>query len=235
MSAERHHFIIPHISLAEEIFSLSARDLLHQLGDVLRLIPGEEIILGDGEGNEAMVRLNELSPKRAIFQILQRTKNKNFAKRRVILYCAVLKRDSFEWVVEKATEAGITEIVPLTTERTVKLGFNRERLEKIMREACEQSHRGVLPLLHELLPLTEALDAVAAERIFFFDFTNQQLRPEELASAKEIAIFIGPEGGWSGRERELAEQKGFLVRSLGQTVLRAETAATVATYLAAQF
>ncbi len=228
-----HHFIIPHLALAEESVSVSERGLIHQLRDVLKLELGEEIVLGDGDGNEATVKLVDLSPKEAVFQVRSRAENRAVAKRRVILYCAVLKRDSFEWVVAKATEAGVTEIVPLITERTVKLGFNRERLEKIACEAAEQSHRGILLKIHEPMSLEKAFEAVSGQA-FFFDFTTKQFAPAEARSLKEAAIFIGPEGGWSGREHELAEKKGLLVRSLGPTVLRAETAAIVAAYMAAQ-
>lgn len=234
MPSSRHHFIIPHFALTEELFSVSARDLVHQLGSVLKLEPGEEVVLGDGAGNEATALLVEISPQVAKFQVLHRAENKEFAKRRVVLYCAVLKKDNFERVVEKATEVGVAEIVPLTTERTVKLGFNRERLEKIAREAAEQSHRGVLPVLHEPMTFEKAVSIVNSKQSLFFDFTNEQLAPIEAQALKEAAIFIGPEGGWSGRERALAEQKGMLVRSLGSNVLRAETAAMVATYLVAQ-
>ncbi len=215
-------------------FSITDRELVHQIKDVLDLKPAEQIIVVPGDGTELLSEIVSVGVKEISLKIIKKQPSKPASKRTVALYCALLKRDNFEWVVQKATEAGASEIVPVITDRTVKLGFNKARTEKIAKEASEQSHRGTVPVIREPVPFEKALDEVKPEAAFFLDFAPKQLTPNDVAETGSVALLVGPEGGWSEAERERAKQAGLAIRSLGAPVLRGETAAVVATYIAAQ-
>jgi 16S rRNA (uracil1498-N3)-methyltransferase len=139
-----------------------------------------------------------------------------------------LKRENFEWLVQKATECGIHYIVPILTRRTVKQGLKLERLREIAREAAEQSGRGRVPGIGEPMPFAEALDAATkAGATYFFDVGGKRYT----GSGERASLFIGPEGGWDPEERALAIESRAMIADLGPRVLRAETAATIASFL----
>ncbi len=234
-SMMRHRFFT-NLDLSGETIRLLEREQIQQMSRVLQLKVGEEIILFNGTGEEVAGRITILRAKEIEIAVSRRQQNTNEPAQRVVLYSAILKRDNFEWVVQKATEVGVAAIVPVVTERTVKRGLSFERLRKIAIEAAEQSGRAVVPEIHEAMDLPRAF--AEAENLFgtsiFLDFCDKSLTAEDcrLSSSKNIALFIGPEGGWSETERMLAEEKKFLIRSLGKTTLRAETAAIIASYFA---
>lgn len=198
--------------------------------DVLKLRVGERVVLCDGRGTEADGTIAAFSKTGVDIDIMERRANANEPGRRVILYCAVIKRELFDFVVQKATEAGVAEIVPVTTRRTVKQGLKRERLVTIMREAAEQSGRGVLPVLHDVMALEEAIaDAGRNETNVVADAGGSDIR--SVKPVDRIGVFIGPEGGWESEEVRMMKEHGFPVVSFGKTTLRAETAALIGVYV----
>jgi 16S rRNA (uracil1498-N3)-methyltransferase len=223
-------------------FKIYDEEILKQAKNVLRLKKGDSLILADGKLNEAVVRIAESDKKFLEVEILERNVNKNEPERHGILYCSILKRENFEWVVQKATEVGIKEIAPVISSRTVKLGLKEERLEKIIKEAAEQSGRGVLPILRQAVKFSEALENAKQNDLnLFFEIGGQLLDMAELREMKfkKIGIFIGPEGGWSPEEVEAIasltkEDKNFKLRGLGKLTLRAETAAVAASWFVSQ-
>lgn len=208
-------------------------EILNQLKNVLRLKSGAEIILCDGKMNEALCMIADFGKDFIDLNILEINKNKSEPEKEIILYCSILKKENFELVVQKAVEIGVKKIVPIISAHTVKLGIKPDRLEKIIREASEQSGRGILPVLSEVLDFEKAVSGAKTNDFNLFfdasgkDFSEMKLLPEN----NKIGIFIGPEGGWSEEEIELAKKSGFQIASLGKLVLRAETAAIVASYL----
>jgi len=115
--------------------------ILNQWQKVLRFKPGEQVILVNGLNQEAVAKIISLNNEFAEVEILEARDNKSEPKIDTILYCSILKKENFEWIAQKATEIGVKEIVPLITKRTIKLNLNKERLEKIISEAAEQSSR----------------------------------------------------------------------------------------------
>ena len=155
----------------------------------------------------------------------------------VYLYPSILKKENLELVAQKATEVGVKVIIPVISARTVKLNVRSERMVKIVREAAEQSGRAQVPMFHEPIELSEAFKHAKGNDLnIFFDPGGElfDVRTTIPRSARRIGIFIGPEGGWESGEIELARQHGCVITSLGKLILRAETAAVVAAYLAAQ-
>lgn len=205
--------------------------------DVLHLKAGEECMLSDGNRNEARCRIKAFSVKGCVVDIISQSYNANENNVRGILYCSLLKKEYFETVVQKAAEIGVSEIVPIISRRTVKLAVSpRARLEKILKEASEQSGRGIIPVLCDTLSFDDAVRRSSAshavtffyhpDSILFSDWKKENIIP------KKVNIFIGPEGGWDDYELGLARQHHFFIISLGPTVLRAETAAIIGSYLA---
>lgn len=225
-----HRFIGP-FSLVPGPFFLTDQEVIHQICDVLKLRPEEEIILCDGRGIEALGKITGRDEKGIQLALGEITPNKAEPGHQVALYCSVLKKENFELVCQKATEAGVTEIIPVITERTVKQGLRPERLEKIIREAAEQSGRGVLPRLAEAMDFEKGLtDSARFGARCLCDPGGQSWGSSQ---GKDVAVFIGPEGGWSENEIELAKKAGLSAVSFGQRILRGETAAIIATFLAA--
>ena len=155
----------------------------------------------------------------------------------VSLLLGVFKFDRMEWAIEKCTELGVARIVPVVTRRTeahlaASATKRRERWERIARQAAEQSRRASQPVVSSPVRLTEAVGLSAAARIVLAESERQITLKDALeaqASAKDVALAVGPEGGWSEDEQALFSQAGWTSASLGPTILRAETAAIVAT------
>ena len=152
----------------------------------------------------------------------------------ITLCAALIKFDRFEWILEKATELGVERIVPVETARSEKglleaARKRSERWERIARESSQQSRRATLP---EILPAARfdaALRTEAEIRLFLEESTAPPLLTAlPPAPATTAALLLGPEGGWTDREREQAAASGWRAVSLGPQVLRAETAAIAA-------
>lgn len=217
---------------SQKTLRLGDREIGHQIKNVLRLGIGEEIVLVS-RGQEAVARIIEYGKDFVASEILSVKENQNESARRVILYCSILKRENFELVAQKATEVGVSEIVPMICERTIKTGLKGDRLRKIIKEAAEQSGRGVVPVLRESADIKEAIKEADNNDInILFDVSGADFSASDVKKSARVGIFIGPEGGWSDFELDLARQRKFKIASLGKLTLRGETAAIVATYLA---
>ncbi len=224
-----HRFIIPDNLKADEL-EIHDKEIVWQIKNVLRLKLGEKIIVGDGKSQEALAEITGIERSSVVLKVQSLQENDNESKNSVTLYCSVLKKENFELVVQKATEVGIKRIIPVISERTIKLGLNQERLEKIAKEAAEQSGRGMVPIILEPISFEKAVaNASMTGNNFLFDSSGEHIK--ETSFNGESAIFIGPEGGWTNIELSLAKNNGFIIVSLGKLTLRAETAAIVASYL----
>jgi 16S rRNA (uracil1498-N3)-methyltransferase len=160
---------------------------------------------------------------------------------KVILYQSLLAREKFEWVLQKCTEVGVAGFVPVISQRSVvRTGTSASKLsrwQRILREAAEQSHRGRIPELSRPAGLQEvagqcgafdlSLVAVPAARTSIGDCLRTIKKKDNAA----VGLFIGPEGGFTEREVELLTAAGAMAFSLGQRILRTETAAVVASSL----
>ena len=151
----------------------------------------------------------------------------------IVLVPALIKFDRFEWMVEKATELGVTEIRPFEAIRSERglaraAGKRKQRWEKIALEASQQARRVRLPAIAEAVSFSEATDLRAGVKLMLdeeSDVAIWRCFPEMRATGDRIALLLGPEGGFTDEERESANAKGWRSRSLGRTILRAETAA----------
>lgn len=222
--------------LSKNELSIGDGNFINQAKNVLRLGVGDKIIICDGKSNEAVAEIVNLNKEFAELKILESYKNKNETEKYIALYCPILKKENFELAVQKAVEIGVKEITPIITTRTVKLGLNFERLNKIIKEASEQSGRGVLPKLNEAVDFEKAVSSAKNknEVNLFFNIGGSPLG-NSMPKFKKIGIFVGPEGGWAEEEIKIAQFAGFAFAGLGKTILRAETATITASYLAVNY
>ncbi len=208
-------------------------DLCHQMNKVLRFKPGQSLVLFNQEGFEAEAVIDYLSSDKIEVSLHDLRKPEHEPEADTFLYCAVLKKENFALVVQKATEIGIKNIVPLITERTVKQNINLDRLKSIAREASEQSGRTSLPVIHPIMDWPTALAHASSHEVNYFFHTGYFSAAKAQLKAKTARIFIGPEGGWSESEVNDAKIKGLIFKSLSPLVLRAETAAILGAYMVA--
>lgn len=221
-----HRFYIQ-TPIAKDTFDISDRELIHQWRNVFRYNVGSQVILFDGSGTDYLCLITSLRNLGATVSVVQEIKSGTIHKRSVWLCMSLIKKDNFETIAEKATEIGVTHIVPVLSERTEKKNINKERLEKIILEASEQSGRGDIPMLHDVTTLTDLFESgLLPQDKIILDPTgtpfHQYVTNENLSSA---AVFLGPEGGFSAKELELFKSYNVPVLSLGTPILRAETAA----------
>lgn len=225
---------------------LHERSLIHQMRDVLKLKAGESIAFFNGSGRDFIFHIAKISPQAVFGHIIGIAENKRDPVRRVWLYHALVKRSNFEWMLQKCTELGVKKFIPVISERSIKKGLQRERMEKIMREAVEQSGQDKIPELAEPIIFSEALaDIGTEETLILCDPSGIALpisgvEPHDGGStpknfrgstSEDIHIFIGPEGGFAEKEVNMVRERGGTILSLGQRVLRAETAAVAAASL----
>jgi len=230
-----HRFFFP-FELNQLKIEIRDKDLIKQIRAVLRLNIGDEFILFDGKLNEFRVRIEKIEKEKIKVLVLEKTKNSAelLLRQKVNLYCAILKKDNFEWAVQKAVEVGVENIFPLITKRTIKFSFKKERLEKIIKEAAEQSGRGIIPKISEPLKFSEALKLISENEFnILFDLRGEAFSSFWGLSPKSyFNVFVGPEGGFEEEEIKLAKELNFKIFSLGPFVLRAESAVLIACYLA---
>ncbi len=201
------------------------KKLFHQLKNVFRLREGGEVEIFDGSGFDFPAKIERLFAGSVSLLIGQGIKNDKLSSRRMILFQSIIKKDNFEWVVQKCVEIGVAEIVPVISERSEKKNINLNRLAFIAKEATEQSGRILPPLIRKPILFREAIDLVSGE-ILVLDSTGVSLKGVKDAPG-EFKVFVGPEGGWSESEMALFKKKGTKILSLGNATLRSETAAVV--------
>ncbi len=211
----------------------------HHLIRVRRFKIGAEIWVVDGRGTAALARINTLDSDTLELKILQEEPGRGELKGKLILAIANLKGDHLNLVVEKATELGVHQIVPLLTEHTIKRGINRDRLERIAIAAMKQSRRSYLPEIHGLTKFQELVRTSQAATHLFCHASdtgsNIMDNRKQLCTEKSVVIWIGPEGDWSKDEIDLASVSDYTFTGLGPRRLRAETAAIHAVGLVSAF
>lgn len=225
-----HRFILD-LDLSADQLVISDRETTNQVRNVFRMEAGDPFIVCDGKGTEATVQV--VSDEGTIVaNVIDRKAVDTESSAKVSLYCAVLKRENFELAVQKAVECGVSAIIPVISSRTVKLGVKIDRLQKIAREACEQSGRGIIPEISEPMSLRLAIvHAKSNADNFLFEPGSPDFQKPSVPSGT-TGLFIGPEGGWDPAELELMRAASFTPANLGPRILRAETAAIVATFTA---
>ena len=197
---------------------------IHQWLHVFRFSAGDKVVLLDNSGVEFVSQFRELSPLGASLSILEAKKNTNTPSKELILFQSLIKNDKFEWVLQKGTELGVARFTPILADHSEKKNLNLRRCKKIIIEASEQCGRGHLPKLSEVMKFEESFGQCDARAVAFHP-DAPHFDKRDFLDEKHLAIFIGPEGGWSEREMSLFTEQNVSVFSFGPLVLRSETAA----------
>lgn len=218
-------------------------DDAHYLAHVLRLGVGDKFQVVIAAAQEHTVVVEQISGEYVAGRIVHTVQRQTEPQLVLTLYQAILKGKNFPLVIQKTVELGVAEIVPLFTGRTVvKLSpgavpARRQRWQEIAAEAAQQSERMNIPQVHLPLPLGEAVKRwqasgspgiIFAARATGSENCNLRNILTQLRPTSQLALFVGPEGGFSAQEAEMAVTTGLQEASLGRRILRAETAALLA-------
>ena len=223
-------FFVSPEELGLDHITLTGENAAH--AKVLRLKEGEQVLVCDGEGREALCAVQD--PKAFKLEVLERRDSETEAKVKASIYMAFSKGDKLEHVIQKATELGAYEIVAFPSARCVSrpddksLKKKLERWQKIAASAAEQSGRGRIPEVIALNSYAAALERGAKADLPLMFYENEQsitlhmaLRAGEFAS---VSLLTGPEGGLEEKEVQQAMQAHWKVCTLGKRILRCETA-----------
>lgn len=199
-------------------------ELLHQWQKVLRYKEDDELTLFDGYV-EVLYRITEIkNDEIALKKVTEITPKK--PQKHIMLAWSLLKKDKNDWVIQKATEIGVTHFVPIESERSEKTGFNKDRATKIIIEASEQCGRIDIPVIDEPRSLGGVIKTY--KDAYNLYVCNEESITNEVKIGNDTGVLVGPEGGWSEREMDLIKNEGVNFITLGNLTLRAETAALVA-------
>ena len=228
---------IPRIYTRQNLLSGDTLELeeaaSHHLSKVLRMQPGRELILFNGAGGEFAATIHEVSKKHVLVSIAEHSVDNRESPLDLELAIGISRGERFEWVLQKATELGVTKITPLITERTeVKVSGDRqekmhERWQQIIISACEQCQRNLLPELSAAVQISDWLPQVTSDLRFVLHHRDSQRLPAD-QTPTSVTLLIGPEGGLSDREITHALEQDFNALTLGPRVLRTETAPVAA-------
>lgn len=223
--------------LDKEIILVKDRSLVHQIRNVLKIHRGERAVFfndkPESAGHDYVCELKNIEGSNAaIFLFRERVENNKEPAKKLILYQSLIKKDNFELVLEKATEIGVSEIVPVLSARSEKKSLNKERCFSILKEATEQSGRAAIPKLHDVVNFERAISiAEASGAKNYFAYESEHENMIRGVGDRAMNLFIGPEGGWSDQEVFAVERRpNFEIISLGRLTLRSETAAVAASY-----
>ncbi|MCC6148237.1 MAG: 16S rRNA (uracil(1498)-N(3))-methyltransferase [Anaerolineaceae bacterium] len=239
-----HRFFIPRDCINGDIVHFPAEEA-RQIQRVLRLKPGQPVAVVCptlNENKEYRVELAEITQDRVTGMIRSLEVLHSEPVLQVTLYLALTQREKFEWMLQKCTEAGASGFVPFTSERSLvqePLAVKKlERWKKILKEAAEQSGRGRIPTLSTTVHFVEAISgAVKVNDLVLAAWEGEKIvglrevRKKAVSRLERIAVFIGPEGGFASKEMEFARRAGAITFSLGERILRMETAALAAALL----
>lgn len=231
MSKKNRIRIYINVSLKAGEVAVCSAEQAHYLANVLRLKVGDEVYVFNGRDGEFCTKVAELSKKTCRLEV--KSKYQEFAQSPdVWLLFAPLKKDNTDMAVVKATELGVSKIVPVITEYTNAAKVRGERLRAQLIEAAEQSRRQDVPELCETVTLAETLQNWPSERkLFYLDETGggNDIIGALKNNAGPAAFLVGPEGGFSEKELEILQKSNYTYGvTLGKRILRAETAVVAA-------
>lgn len=219
-------FFVPEIS--SDRFTISGEDAKH-ISKSLRLSVGEEITLCDGKGFDYHGRIAEVGDTVSV-DILSKCETKSEPSSKITLFQAMPKGDKMEFIIQKSVELGVCEIVPVLTERCISrpdaksIKKKLERYNKIALEAAKQSGRGIVPKVIDMITLEEAVKILPKKAIVFYENGGSRLKELVDETTLNLGVFVGSEGGFSAKEIEFLKNHGVMPATLGERILRCETA-----------
>lgn len=232
-----HHFFADPSQVAEDTVTITGPDVNH-MKNVLRMKPGEALLVSDGTGNDYQCEIERLEAERAVVRICQAFCSQMELPSRIWLFQGLPKADKLEFIIQKAVELGAEAVVPVATKNAVvrldekKAQSKRKRWQSIAESAAKQSKRSRIPSVETVMSLKEAFGFIKEQGFDLCLIPYEQAQGMEtmkealaqVSSGQSIAVFIGPEGGFDESEIKLALEHGVRPVSLGKRILRTETA-----------
>ncbi len=229
------------INEASSFVSITGEDVNH-IKNVLRLKQGEKVTVCDGQGADFLCIIDRVGDREITLNILEKSKSSGELLNKIYLFQGLPKKDKMELVVQKATELGAFSIVPVMMNRSVvKLEDSKKEEKKLQRwnqialSGAKQSKRGIIPKVLPVMKYKEALEFAKKEcGIVLVPYENERGIAytkeilDNIKNEKTVGIFIGPEGGFEDFEIEMAKERDCKIISLGNRILRTETAALAA-------
>lgn len=221
--------------LIPPLYTLGEEESKHCIR-VLRLGRGDTLHLTDGRGTLYRCRIESDDPRRCTVRVVEsRPEFERMPYRLTMAVAPTKNTDRFEWFLEKATEVGVSRIVPLLCDRSERRSLNMERCRRVVASAMKQSLKAYCPVVEPLTPLPELLAAPGGERRLIAHCAEaragKRYLPRTLQPGENPLILIGPEGDFSPAEIDAALTAGFEEITLGRQRLRTETAAVAATVM----
>lgn len=230
-----HRFYTPQLTTETRRLDISTPGEIHHIRDVLRLRSGDVLELINGKGSLARGRIKNISSVAVQVEITD-IREEIPRLPHLILACAIPKKGKFETIIEKTTELGVDEIIPLQTQNSdvlikpEKTAHKQARYIQVAVNAAKQCQRSTVPAIHPPTPFNEALSRLLAQSIVMMPSLTGLPEPllpalRKLTSKKRLSIMIGPEGDFTQSEYAQAHAAGVVPVTLGPTVLKVETAA----------
>ena len=226
-------FFVPSENIKQKEISVSGKEN-HHLTNVMRLTKGESVIAFDGSGKEYYGVIKEISSQKTLIDI-KRVEQKKVERRvKITLAQAIPKKAKLGDIIDKTTQLGVSGIIPMISQRTIvrpvkeKDKLHLERWQRIAVESCKQCGRTKPPYI---AGITSFKDLIATTHRYNLALMpsllgrRKELRQISLQKAESIIFFIGPEGGWTKQEIDLAEKNRVIPIDLGERVLKTDTAA----------
>ncbi|MBI5181740.1 MAG: 16S rRNA (uracil(1498)-N(3))-methyltransferase [Nitrospirae bacterium] len=229
-------FFIDSKDIIDNKIAISNAALRH-ITKVLRLGIGDKICVADEGKKRYLIELTDINHKKATGKILETKEATEPPPIEIILLQSILKGGKMDMLIQKATELGVSKILPVITERTIvkiKEGADRreERWQRIAKEASQQCGRWDIPIVWPLRRFEDAFNDIKDVDLALILWEGEHinklrdiLRGRAQTGIKKVCLLVGPEGGFTREEVKFAMEKGFIPASLGDLILRAETAA----------
>lgn len=225
----------------DDVFAYIRGDDHKHLSRVLRLKEQDEILINDLKGQDYLGRIETIDKNETKVELREKVPESNESSLKLTLFQGLPKAGKMDLIVQKCTELGVQRIVPVVTERVVVKNSSEfkklDRLKRICLEAAKQSKRSVLPEITEPMSFAELLMEMKKLDVFVVPYENQEeygflTLKKERANISSMGIFVGPEGGFTEKEIDLVKDKGAKILTLGNRILRTETAGFTAVAMA---
>lgn len=230
-----HHFFVTPSQVTESVIYVEGQDVNH-MKNVLRMKPGEQVGISDGNNQKYICEVSQYEENRAILLIREKMEADTELSSKLYLFQGLPKSDKMEFIIQKAVELGAYEVIPVATRRSVvkldpkKAAKKVERWGSISESAAKQAGRSLIPDVAEVMSYAEALKKARELDVILIpyelaegmDETKRKIR--SIKRGQSVGIFIGPEGGFEKEEVEQAVENGAFPITLGRRILRTETA-----------
>ena len=229
-----YHFFVSEEQISGENAYIEGSDVNH-IANVLRMKPGEELLISVRGDWDYLCKIVDIETDRVNLKVLESMEQRELPVN-ITLLQGIPKSDKLEMIIQKAVELGVSEIIPVKTKRVVvkidekKVDTKVNRWNAIAESAAKQSKRSIIPKVYEPMSIDNALEIVKDFGVKLIPYENadgiDKTRKilDNMDKTKNIAVFIGPEGGFEESEVERIKNSGFEVITLGKRILRTETA-----------